>query len=202
MAGSFGAASYPLISAIALLIGAVLIVLGFAAPYWAFNGNEYVGLWTFGNCKNPEYKDCYQYEQPSLRHIPTYLHVVRALECVCVILVAVPLVILPVYMYVALGMKYRCMMASMCVSCLLSAIAGIIGVAIYGANLSENNMQVAWCLIIVAVGCACVFIGFLVLLVACVTKRPEIIREAYYPSTIYVDPHKNKLYTIRLEEED
>jgi hypothetical protein len=47
-----------------------------------------------------------------------------------------------------------------------------------------------------------VFIGFLVLLISMISKRPAGITEPYYPTTIYVDPKKNKLYTIRLEEED
>jgi hypothetical protein len=70
MAGGFGAASLPLISSIALLAGAVLIILGFAAPYWANDGVNYVGLWRYGKCMNPNSKDCYVYEQPSLKNVP------------------------------------------------------------------------------------------------------------------------------------
>lgn len=83
-----------------------------------------------------------------------------------------------------------------------SAGTGIAGVIIYGINLNKNGWEVAWSLICVIVGCACVFIGFLVLLVSMISKRPAGITEPYYPTTIYVDPKKNKLYTIRLEEEE
>lgn len=202
MAGGFGAASLPLISAIALLAGAVLIILGFAAPFWSHNGIVYVGLWRYGGCVTPEHYDCYSYDQPSLRHIPDWLHATRALECMAVIFVSIPLVILPVYMYVALGMYYRCMMGSMCIFCLLSCITGIAGVIVYGINISNTVWNVAWSLICVIVGCAIVFIGFLVLLYSMVSKRPAGITEPYFPTTIYIDPKKNKLYTIRLEEDD
>lgn len=50
-----------------------------------------------------------------------WLHAVRALECCAVIFVSLPLVILPVYMYVALGMYYRCVMGTMCAFCLVSS---------------------------------------------------------------------------------
>ena len=69
MAGGFGAASLPLLSAIALLAGAVLLILGFAAPYWHFDGVHYAGLWRYGRCANEGNRDCYHYDQPSLRHI-------------------------------------------------------------------------------------------------------------------------------------
>lgn len=202
MAGGFGAASLPLISSIALLAGAILIIIGFAAPYWANDGNNYVGLWRYGKCSKPEYWDCYKYDQPSFGNVPDWLHAVRAMESLAIIFVSLPLVILPVYMYVALGMYYRCMMGTMCVFTLLCVACGIAGVIVYGVNISNNNWKVSWSLICVIIGCAAVFIGFLVLLVSMLSKRPEGITQPYYPTTIYVDPKKNKLYTIRLDEED
>lgn len=99
-------------------------------------------------------------------------------------------------------MYYRCMMGSMCIFCLLSCITGIAGVIVYGINISNTVWNVAWSLICVIVGCAIVFIGFLVLLYSMVSKRPAGITEPYFPTTIYIDPKKNKLYTIRLEEDD
>lgn len=69
MAGGFGAASLPLISAIALLVGAILLILGFASPYWANDGTYYRGLWRYGRCVNAGSRDCYHYDEPSLRHI-------------------------------------------------------------------------------------------------------------------------------------
>ncbi|WAR18711.1 hypothetical protein MAR_000549 [Mya arenaria] len=202
MAGGFGAASLPLISAIALLVGAVFLILGFAAPNWANDGVHHVGLWRYGRCVLDTHKGCYAQDQPSIEGVPVWLHVVRALECTAVILVSIPLVILPVYMYVALGMYYRCMMGTMSAMCLFSAITGIIGVIVYSVNMTKNGWTIEWALIMSIVGSAIIFIGFLVLLVSMISKRPESVREPWYPTTIYVDPKKNRLYTIQLEEED
>ena len=49
-----------------------------------------------------------------------WLKVVRGFESLGVIFMALPLVILPVYMYVSLGLYYRSMMISMCLSSFLS----------------------------------------------------------------------------------
>lgn len=69
MASGFGAASLPLLSAIALLVGAILLILGFAAPYWAFDGTHYRGLWRYGRCANEGHRDCYHYDEPSIGYI-------------------------------------------------------------------------------------------------------------------------------------
>lgn len=201
MAGGFGAASLPIISAIALLTGAVLIILGFAAPFWAYNGKTNLGLWRYGACVNSDFKECYSNDQPSLINIPSWLHAVRALECCSIFFVAVPLVLLPIYMYVALGLYYRCFMGTLCAMSLLSTLTGITGVIVYGVNISNNDWTVEWSLIVVVIGCAIVFIGFLVLLVSMLSKRPPGITQPYYQTTLYVDPKKHKLYTIRLDEE-
>lgn len=198
MAG-FGAAAMPLIASIALLAGAILIILGFATPSWAFDGTNYVGLWRYGNCLEDGYIKCYHYDQPSFTTVPTWLHLVRAFECASVVCIAIPLVILPVYMYIALGMYYKCMLGWMSLLSILSTIFGVVGVIIYGVNLNDLNWDMGWSLIVVVVGCAMVFIGFLVLVVALVTKRPADIKERFYPSTLYVDPDKNVLYTITNE---
>lgn len=199
MAG-FGGAALPLISCIALLAGAILIILGFATPSWAFNGKDYVGLWRYGNCLKSDYRECYHYDQPSFTLVPTWLHVVRAFECASVICVSLPLVILPVYMYIALGIYYKCIMGWMSLLSILSAIFGVVGVIIYAVNLNDLDWDMGWSLIVVVVGCAMVFIGFMVLVVALVTKRPESIKETLYPTTLYVDPDRNVLYTISAED--
>lgn len=199
MAG-FGGAALPLISCIALLAGAILIILGFATPSWAFDGDNYVGLWRYGNCKESGYRECYHYDQPSFTLVPTWLHVVRAFECASVVCVSIPLVILPVYMYIALGMYYKCMMGCMSLLSILSTVFGVVGVIIYGVNMNDQGWEMAWSFVVVIVGCALVFIGFMVLVVALVTKRPEGIKESFYPATLYVDPEKNVLYTISVED--
>ena len=55
------------------------------------------------------------------RSISAWLHVVRAFECASVVCVSIPLVILPVYMYIALGMYYKCMMGCMSLLSILSS---------------------------------------------------------------------------------
>ena len=74
MAGGFGAASLPLISAIALLVGAVFLILGFAAPNWAFDGTYSVGLWRYGRCEESVHVKCYAQDQPSLQDVPGELY--------------------------------------------------------------------------------------------------------------------------------
>ena len=86
------------------------------------------------------------------------------------------------------------------ISCLFSAIFGIVGVIVYGVNMNDQGWEMAWSFLVVIVGCALVFIGFLVLVVALVTKRPESLKESFYPTTLYVDPDKNVLYTISVED--
>ena len=71
---------------------------------------------------------------------------------------------------------------------------------IYGVNMNDQGWEMAWSFVVVIVGCALVFIGFMVLVVALVTKRPEGIKESFYPATLYVDPEKNVLYTISVED--
>ena len=87
MAG-FGGAALPLISCIALLAGAILIVLGFATPSWAFDGTNYVGLWRYGNCKESGYKECYHYDQPSFSLVPSKFIVLFTLP-LCVLFTSI-----------------------------------------------------------------------------------------------------------------
>lgn len=56
----FGAASMPMMACIALLIGAIFQILGFAAPYWAFDGTYDVGLWRLARCKSSYHIGCYR----------------------------------------------------------------------------------------------------------------------------------------------
>jgi hypothetical protein len=84
----------------------------------------------------------------------------------------------------------------------VSAVSIIVGVVIYAAHIAElDNWSIAWCLIVCIVAAGISFIAFLLLLIAACSKRPESLKAVYAPTQIYVDPHKNKLYTIRLEEE-
>ncbi|KAL5008691.1 hypothetical protein ScPMuIL_014272 [Solemya velum] len=179
MGSIFGAAALPLIACVALLVAATLQILGFASPYWSHDGTRYTGLWREGECLRESYYDCYKFDITILQRTPDYLHAVRGLESLGIIFLAIPLITLPVYMYIALGMYYRCMLGSMCVSSLLSAVTIIIGVIIYALEIADQNKTVAWSLFVCIVGGACSFIGFLVLLIAIIVKRPVGIKEAF-----------------------
>jgi hypothetical protein len=48
-------------------------------------------------------------------------HAVQGLESLSVIFFAIPLVVLPVYIYVALGLYYRCLIGTMALSVLLGS---------------------------------------------------------------------------------
>lgn len=50
----------PMMACIALLIGAIFQILGFAAPYWAFDGTYDVGLWRLARCKSSYHIGCYR----------------------------------------------------------------------------------------------------------------------------------------------
>jgi hypothetical protein len=56
----FGAASMPMMACIALLIAAIFQILGFAAPYWAFDGTYDVGLWRIARCTSSYHIGCYR----------------------------------------------------------------------------------------------------------------------------------------------
>jgi hypothetical protein len=48
------------VSSIFLVIAAIGQILSFAAPYWAFDGIHFVGLWKYGRCLKEDHKHCYQ----------------------------------------------------------------------------------------------------------------------------------------------
>ncbi|KAK3093445.1 hypothetical protein FSP39_015802 [Pinctada imbricata] len=195
MSRPLGAASLPFISCIALLAAAILQILGVAASNWSHDGTFYVGLWRRGLCMRPLHVDCYRDDHVEYFTQP-WLHAVRGLECLGVVFIAVPLVVLPVYMYIALGLYYKCMMITMCVSSFLAAVSIIIGVSIYAVKVTTQDWSVEWCVFVCIVACGCAFIAFLVLLVAVISKRPPGLKEVHVHTEIYVDPNKPKLYTI------
>ncbi|ESO82998.1 hypothetical protein LOTGIDRAFT_236912 [Lottia gigantea] len=193
MAG-LGAAALPFIACVALLAALILHVLSFASPYWAYSdGVGHFGLWRYAECLLDDIKDCYRYDMHW--DAPTYLDAIRALECLTLIFWCVPMMIVPVYIYVALGLRYKCLLGCMALSILVGAICNVIGAIIFGVQIGTNDWQLGWCLIVCIVGGALGFVSFVVMAIA-TFNRPDFAIERHYPSGFYVDPYKNKLYVV------
>lgn len=193
----FGSAGMPMMACIALLIGAIFQILGFAAPYWAFDGTYDVGLWRVARCKTGYHLDCYREDHVEY-FTSDWLKVVRAFESLGVIFMALPLVIIPVYMYVSLGLYYRFMMTSMCVSSLISALSIIIGVSVYSVNITLSDWDVSWCLFVCIVAFVATLIAFLILVVAACSNCPPELKQVIVPdpTTIYIHPTKQRFVMI------
>lgn len=185
-----GAASLPLIATIALIAAAVCQVLAFGCASWGYDGTRflYVGLWRDGNCNKPDHKECFQRDHVEY-FAEDWLKAVRGLECLALIFLALPLVVLPVYMYVALGLYYRCMLGSMAICCLLSAVCCLAGVIVYGVQVTSMDWDTSWCLWVAIVGAGGAFIAFLILTIATLTKRPETVTKCdkIHMYTIYAE---------------
>ena len=85
----------------------------------------------------------------------------------------------------------------------IAGACGFVGAGIYAYNIGDNSWDVSWSIIVTIVGCALILIGFLVLLIAFITKRPESLKDTagFFPSEIYVDNDANKLYTVHVEDD-
>ncbi|XP_063427813.1 uncharacterized protein LOC134711247 [Mytilus trossulus] len=192
MTGSrvIGAASLPLIGCIALIAAAVCQVIAFACANWGYDKNRslYVGLWRDGNCFKSDHRECYKRDHVEF-FAEDWLKAVRGLECLALIFLSFPLVTLPIYMYIALGLYYRCMLGTMALCSLISAVCCLAGVVVYGVQITSMDWDTSWCLYVAIVGAAGAFIAFLVLIVATITKRPEKVRrvEKVRMYTIYAD---------------
>ncbi|XP_022332123.2 uncharacterized protein LOC111129896 [Crassostrea virginica] len=192
----FGSASLPMMACIALLIGSIFQILSFAAPYWSFDGTYDVGLWRIARCRG-QHQDCYR--QDHVEYFTSdWLKVVRGFESLGVIFMALPLVILPVYMYVSLGLYYRSMMISMCLSSFLSAICIIIGVSVYSVNITLSDWEVSWCLFVCIVAFVATIIASLILTVTACSQRPPELKQVIVPdpTTIYIHPTKHRFVMI------
>ncbi|XP_061173881.1 uncharacterized protein LOC133182990 [Saccostrea echinata] len=193
----FGAASLPMMACIALLIGAIFQILGFAAPYWAFDGTYDVGLWRLARCQFSYHVHCYR--QDHVEYFTSdWLKVVRAFESLGIIFMVLPLIIIPVYMYVSLGLYYKFMMMCTCVSSLASALSIIIGVSVYSVNVTLNDWEISWCLYICIVAFVATLLAFLILIVAACSKRPPELKQIMVPdhSTLHVHPTKPRFVMI------
>ncbi|CAG2195313.1 uncharacterized protein [Mytilus edulis] len=175
------------VASVFLLIAAIGQILAVAAPFWSFDGLHYVGLWKYGRCAF-DHKKCYRNWQVEY-FVSDWLKAVRGLECLALIFLSFPLVTLPIYMYIALGLYYRCMLGTMALCSLISAVCCLAGVVVYGVQITSMDWDTSWCLYVAIVGAAGAFIAFLVLIVATITKRPEKVRrvEKVRMYTIYAD---------------
>nr|KAG5696988.1 hypothetical protein BaRGS_008450 [Batillaria attramentaria] len=124
----------------------------------------------------------------------------RGLESLAIIFFAIPLVVLPVYIYGALGLYYRCLLGSMTLFVLLGTISNIAGVVVFGVQIgSVDGWTFDWCLIVCIIGGALGLIAFIILLIATINK-PEFKPDKYFSSGFYVDPDRNRLYAVESDE--
>ncbi|CAG5132536.1 unnamed protein product [Candidula unifasciata] len=200
MPGVLGAASIPFIACVTLLMAMILQVLSFAAPFWAYDNNGDFGLWrkylclaANGGSPNNDL-GCYKQDHPW--YIGDWLDAVRAMESLAIIFWAIPLVIIPVYIYVALGLYYRCLLGTMTALTLLGAICNLIGFLVYAAQIAKNDTWFAgWCFILCIIADAFGFLSFVILVIA-TCKKPEFTLDQYYTSGYFIHPERDELYII------
>jgi hypothetical protein len=197
MANKVKAASIPFFGCTTLLIAMVLQVLSYAAPFWAYDKNGDFGLWRKYTCITVDGDGsasdlgCYKQDHPW--YIGGWLNAVRAMESLAIILWAVPLVVLPIYIYVALGLHYRCMLGTMTALTLLAAICNLIGFLIYAAKIADNaSWSTGWCFILCVIADGFGFLSFVIFLIS-TCSRPTFNVDNYYPSEYFVHP---ELYII------
>ncbi|KAL8583830.1 hypothetical protein ACOMHN_040299 [Nucella lapillus] len=202
MPSVFGNAAIPLIGCVALLAGETLTILSFASPYWASVGQEYFGLWRVARCDPgstaPGRQDCKRWDM--LWNGEDWQLATRGLESLAIIFFAIPLIVLPVYIYVALGLYYRCTLFLMTLSAFLGTLSNIAGVVVYGVKIGSNEgWKLGWCLIVCIIGGALGLIAAIILIIATINK-PEFQPERYFNSGFYVDQDKNRLYVVESDE--
>ncbi|GFR67411.1 hypothetical protein ElyMa_005581700 [Elysia marginata] len=196
--GILGSASIPFFGCVVLLLAMVLHILAFAFPDWATDSEGKFGLWRVGNnycgAKSAYSEACRRYRDYWTDF--DWFLAVRALECLTIIFWAFPLVILPVYIYVALGLYYRCMMVLMACFTFLGAACNIIGVVIFGIEVEESSdLSLRWCLPMCAVAGCIGLLAFIAYFLA-VLKRPKFEHQQHFLSGFYVDPYKNRMYVV------
>ncbi|KAK7104105.1 uncharacterized protein [Littorina saxatilis] len=202
MPSVFGAASIPFIGCVALLAAEIMTILAFATPYWASDDDMSFGLWRTAKCNpgstGPDRDDCYRSDFPWKG--ADWQHATRGLESLAIIFFSFPLIVLPVYIYVALGLYYRCLMGCMALSVLLGTLCNIAGVVIYGIQIGSNDTwKLGWCLIVCIIGGGLGLIAFIILLIATINK-PTFTPEKYFLSGFYVEQDRNRLYVVETDE--
>lgn len=196
MAGVLGAASIPFIGCVWLLVAITLHILSFASPYWASDAAGDFGLWRRAVCKEnglDNVRGCYKYTTP---FVDDWIDAVRGLECLTIIFWSLPLVILPVYIYVALGLYYRRLLGTMTLLTLLGVVTNAIGVVIFALNVYDSPTEdIGWCVWTCAAGGVFGVIAFIVFFVS-TCNRPKFAPHRHFVSGFYVDPDRNRMYVV------
>ncbi|CAL1537326.1 unnamed protein product [Lymnaea stagnalis] len=202
MAGVLGAASIPFIGCVSLLACMVLQILAFAAPFWAYSPTADIGLWRRTNCIDENgVSGCYRTDHMWYFYTE-WLDAVRAMEALAIIFWAIPLVILPVYIYVSLGLYYMCTMMTMSVFTILGCVCNLIGIIIFGAKIGENSdWKTGWCLVLCVIACGLGIAAFVLFLIAC-CKKPQFDPDTYYISGLFVGPEDEQIYVIENSESE
>ncbi|XP_048249127.1 uncharacterized protein LOC124116822 isoform X2 [Haliotis rufescens] len=213
----------PLLACIALLLAEILQILSFAAPFWAWDSSASFGLWRRLSCLRGSHDGCIQFNYPwHLRGLDGgsvwrscnaniknevfcapfhWLNNVRGLESVAIICAAIPLVVMPVYVYVSMGLYHRCFLITMAVFTLVAALCNIVGVIVYGVAIGARlEWTVGWCLFVCVIGGVLDIVGFIILLIATFVK-PKIPPQTFQRATsLYVNRDTNKLYAMEGDE--
>lgn len=200
--GVLGSGSIPFFGCVVLLIAMILHVLAFALPQWAKDNEGTFGLWTtnrdYCGGKNPKSVECQRFNDHWSD--TDRFRASQALECLTIIFWAFPLIIIPVYLYIALGLHYRIMLGLMACLTLLGAVCNIIGVIIFGVEIEDSSeLSVRWCLPVCAAGGCVGFLAFFAYFVAALS-RPNFNQDQHYLSGFYVDPYKNRMYVVESTE--
>ncbi|XP_067681799.1 uncharacterized protein [Haliotis asinina] len=213
----------PLVACGVLLVAECLQILSFAASFWAWDSSGSLGLWRRWWCLNGPHMGCIHFNYPwNLKGLDGgsvwqscntninnevfcapfhWLNAVRGLESVAIICVAIPLVVMPVYIYVSVGLYHRCFLFTMAAFTLLAAVSNIVGVIVYGVALgARQEWAVGWCLFVCLIGGLFDIAGFIILLTAAFLK-PDIPPQKFPESTsFYVVGARNTLYAVDGDE--
>ncbi|RUS77102.1 hypothetical protein EGW08_015139 [Elysia chlorotica] len=198
--GILGAGSIPFIGCVVLLVAIFLHILAFASPAWASDDYGKFGLWRTHDdyCTNPNlrfYNTPCRYWADNWEDAD-WFKAVQALEMITIIFWVWPLIILPVYIYVAMGLYYKCLMGTMTAFTFLGAATNIAGLIIFGIEIeTTSNLSHNWCLPVCAAGGLLGFLAFIIFLVACL-NRPKFVHEQHFLSGFYADPDKNRMYVV------
>ncbi|KAK3712670.1 hypothetical protein RRG08_058572 [Elysia crispata] len=195
-----GAASIPFIGCVTLMLALTLHILSFAMPFWAADDVGDFGLWRVRRCipvLQPGQLDdevCYQWDHPW--KTSDWLKIVQALESFTILLWVIPVVVIPVYIYVALGLYYRCFLGTMTTITIVGVASSGAGVIIFGIRIADSSqLSLRWCLPVCAAGSGLGFIAFIIFLIA-VLNRPKFKHDRHFVSGFYVDPDRDRMYVV------
>ncbi|XP_064607005.1 uncharacterized protein LOC135471634 [Liolophura sinensis] len=190
MPSPFGRSALPLTACAASLIAAILLVLSYASPYWSSDAIYSHGLWRRTGCRSLA---CWNYDY--YHHVPPWLKAVRAMETMAVIVLSLPVVVVPIYLYASHGLYYRTMNLIAAGMCLASGIFIIIGVIIYGSfAMATMGRDLGWCFVVCLISGIICILAFLLFLVAAIVRRPpkpvyyashSVLMDTSAPTTIY-----------------